>query len=210
MGRPIDLTGQKFGRLTVIERADGYIGRNGKPRRRWLCECDCGERTLATTQDLRKGDKKSCGCLKRELSVSMNTKHGDKGKRLYRIWIAMKRRCANPGNTDYHRYGGRGVSVCDSWRTDYKAFRTWALENGYNDSLTIDRIDVDGNYEPNNCRWVTMKMQSNNRSSNVTYTYNGETHNIREWADIIGVPYSTLYMRLRNGWSVDKALSLHK
>lgn len=207
MGAPLELAGMRFGRLLVTERAENRTTSGGKPRTAWICVCDCGNQIIATTSDLRAGDVRSCGCLQRDLQIKRATKHGGKGTRLYGIWKAMRRRCNDKSSGDYERYGGRGISVCDEWENDFAEFRSWAINNGYDDNLTIDRVDTDGNYTPQNCRWVDMKTQCNNRSSNRNITYEGETHTIKEWSDITGISYSTLYMRLRNGWSIECALA---
>ena len=155
-----DLTGQKFGRLTVVERAENTP--QGKAR--WLCKCECGGTTVATKSDLDLGKVKSCGCLRKETTAELGriASHNGTGTRLYRIWSSMKQRCKYEHHKCFFRYGGRGITVCNTWEENFAAFRDWALENGYADNLTLDRIDVNGNYEPSNCRWVTMKTQQNN------------------------------------------------
>lgn len=127
--------------------------------------------------------------------------------RLYGIWVNMKSRCYNPNVKAYPRYGGRGITICDEWKDNYKAFDTWARANGYREDLTIDRIDVDGNYEPSNCRWLTREEQNQNRRDNVYLELNGESHCITEWARITGIGQSVLSNRLKRGWSVEKALT---
>lgn len=206
MGKPLDLQGCRFGRLKIVSQAANKIMPNGDSRRAWFCECDCGNTIVVTTRDLQKGDVKSCGCLKREVDKKRNYLHGEHGSHLHNVWVAMRRRCANKKNADYHRYGGRGISVCAEWQDDYIAFRDWAISNGYSSSLTIDRIDVNGDYSPENCRWVTMKDQCNNRSNNAIICSNGISHTISEWAEIVNLPYTTLYMRFRNGWDAERAL----
>lgn len=167
-----DLTGMRFGRLTVLQRCseeDDYVSPNtGRRIHRWLCKCDCGELTKVIAEQLTRGRTKSCGCLRQEKLESGNVVHGHRKDRLYHVWSNMLNRCHNENTPDYYYYGARGIKVCDEWRYDYMAFRKWAYENGYDDTAekgkcTIDRIDVNGIYEPSNCRWVDMAVQSRNR-----------------------------------------------
>ena len=132
--------------------------------------------------------------------------HGGRYTRLYNIWLNMKQRCSNPKASHYEYYGGKGVSVCEEWKKSFSTFRDWALSNGYEDGLTIDRIESDKDYCPENCRWVTHLQQMSNTTRNVMLTYQGETHSLSEWSRIVGVPYGTLKSRLRYGWSVERML----
>ena len=159
MSRVTDLTGREFGRLTVIQRS----GSNKDGRATWLCICECGETVVKTGKLLLNGHCRSCGCGEYENRVNNVTSHRLSNTRLYNIWKAMKQRCYYPKHKDYHNYGARGIVVCDEWRDDFKAFYDWALSHGYREDLTIDRIEVDGNYEPSNCRWATWRDQRLNQ-----------------------------------------------
>lgn len=167
----IDLTGKRFGNVSVISRAENATS-GKKKETMWLCRCDaCGKEFTTRSRTLLHGNIKSCGCLRLECAVEgaikANTKHGATHHRgttkLYNIWLRMKDRCRNPNSSNYKYYGGRGISVCEEWRHDFAAFRDWALANGYQEGLSIDRIDVNGNYCPENCRWITMAEQQRNK-----------------------------------------------
>ena len=180
--RTIDETGNRYGRLTVVCRA----GSNKKGIAKWLCECDCGSKTVVLGTKLRRGETKSCGCFEQETRVRnghkrMQTTHGMSRSRLYGVWSGMKKRCNNPSHPHYKDYGGRGISVCDEWVDDFGAFAEWALSHGYNESAskggcTLDRIDPDGDYCPENCRFADMVVQQNNRRdrSNDVQIYLGQ------------------------------------
>ena len=168
MTKMIDLTGERYGRLTVIERAQNT--KSGRVA--WLCKCDCGKITAASSNDLRRGKTISCGCLKKEKSAKHCIEdfktHGETNSRLFRVWANIKKRCNNPHYKGFKDYGGRGISICEEWNNDYCTFKEWAITNGYDETAprgkcTIDRIDNNGNYEPNNCRWVDMKVQNRNK-----------------------------------------------
>lgn len=158
--KKIDLTGAKFGRLTVI--AESPVKTRNKVS--WICKCDCGNTTQPIPgNSLRSGNTKSCGCIHAEGLRQRLTVHGLTGTRLYRIWQGMLRRCDNPKRKDYKDYGARGIAVCDEWKNSFQVFHDWALSNGYEEHLTIDRKDVDDNYCPQNCRWATRTEQVHNR-----------------------------------------------
>lgn len=208
MTRLIDLTGEKFGRLTVIckaERPSHIITKSTY----WLCKCDCGNETVVLASSLKGGKSKSCGCYNLEKIKQRNTKHGLRNTVLYNSWRAMKERCYNKNFKQYKDYGGRGISVCGEWlnkENGFTNFYNWAIANNYKDGLSIDRIDVNGNYDPSNCRWATRKEQNNNARRNHLIEYNGETHTVAEWAEIKNLTKAALYHRLQRGWSIKKAL----
>lgn len=170
-----DRVGERFGRLVVIERADDYAAPNGNRHVCWKCKCDCGNETAVDACLLATGHTKSCGCLKKEKLTAGNVKHGGRYDRLYKVLANMKNRCYNASSDDYKYYGGRGIKICDEWLNSYEAFKAWAISSGYDENAkhgdcTIDRIDVNGNYEPSNCRWVSMAVQSKNRRNVISKT----------------------------------------
>lgn len=208
MGQAKDLTGQRFGRLTAISAEKDKEGR----RYIWTCLCDCGNYTKATTVSLTHGLKKSCGCIQRDILYERNEKHGHSRERLYNVWKGMRSRCRNPHHKSYFKYGGRGIDVCHEW-DDYEAFRQWALSNGYQEDAkygicTLDRVDVNKGYAPDNCRWVDELTQANNTRVNRLLTYNGKTQTVAEWSRELEISLHILYARLNAlGWSVEKTLS---
>ena len=213
MGAKLDLKGQRFGRLTVIK-----FHHSDEKDRYWECKCDCGNIILCTTRRLRSNNTKSCGCLQKE-TASKNSKESAKYggesssqyQRLFRIYRAMIHRCYNKNDSCYNYYGGRGVSVCDEWKNDYFTFKKWALDNGYNDKLTIDRLDHNGNYEPNNCKWATWTEQQNNKSNNKYLTYKGETKTLAQWCRELNLNYARTKARLNTcDISVEDAFELPK
>lgn len=208
MSKFIDLTGQRFNRWVALS----YEG-----DARWLCKCDCGTIKKVHRSHLKSGKSKSCGCLSREIasnSICMRNKtHGlyESNLRLYNIWHSIKQRCYYDKNINYRNYGGRGITLCDEWLNNFKSFYDWAMKNGYDKNAprgkcTIDRIDVNGNYEPNNCRWVTQKQQSRNKRTNRFITCNGETKTIADWCEEKGLCHTTICDRLKAGYSEEQAI----
>ncbi len=205
-----DLTGQRFGRLVVMYQNGFRYKPSGQRTVLWHCKCDCGVEKDIPSSTLRNGRSRSCGCLNSDLASERSYRHGGctngKLEGIYKIWRDMKGRCYQKSNNRYNIYGGRGIKVCKEW-LDYSAFREWALANGYKAGLSIDRIDVNGDYCPENCRWATDTEQANNRRSNHFITAFGKTKTIAEWAKEFDLKYSTLYARLsKNGWSIEKAV----
>ena len=202
--KKLNITGKRFGKLVAIKT----IGKNKNGGYMWQCKCDCGNEITASVGNLNNGHTKSCGCLRADRCKTNFTKHGLESTRLYDIWRDMRLRCYDERNISYNRYGGRGITICDEWKEDVKAFYDWAIKNGYNDGLTIERIDNDGNYSPENCRWATVKEQANNRRSNVLVTHKGKTQTMKEWANEVGTPYKVVWARMQKlGWSVERALT---
>ncbi len=207
MGLKYDLTGQRFGRLVVLSRAmkDELPDKNLYSQVFWKCQCDCGNVKFVSSGHLRDGHTKSCGCLHDENARTVGKTHGMTHTRLHAIWSNMVQRCTNPKNTKYKDYGARGIHVCSEWR-DFAVFCEWAYNNGYQQDLTIDRIDVDGNYCPENCRWATNFEQMRNMTVNHWITYKGETHILADWVKILGDKGPSFKSRILRGWSAEKAM----
>lgn len=190
-----DLTGQRFGRLTVIGLDD-----RGTRKTYFFCKCDCGAVKSIRSDSLLAGAIRSCGCMKREqdrVNLEANHSHKMSKTRPYEIWQGMKKRCYNEHDARYDRYGGRGITVCDEWKEDFPAFYDWAINNGYADNLTIDRIDNDKGYSPSNCRWASAKEQSRNRSTNIKIKIGNATKTLKEWCEIFELDYATIQMRYK-------------
>ena len=207
MSKQIDMIGRKFGRLTVIERAEDHILPCGQHQRMWKCSCDCGNTTTVSGHALRSGTTQSCGCYKMDVLMDRNIKYRHQNRRLFKIWYAMVHRCTDPTAPHFDRYGGRGIGVCDEWM-DFDAFADWSLTHEYADNLTIDRIDNDAGYSPDNCRWASRKTQANNRGTCRAIGLNGTAKTIMQWSEETGIAYGTLYGRLAKGWRVEDALSV--
>lgn len=195
-----DLTGKRFGNLTVIE----YLGRKNH-QNYWKCRCDCGNVVCCYHYNLTRGTSTSCGCLRSYYARQVRNCHGEATTRLYKEWGRLRNRCYNKNSHDYNRYGGRGIKVCDEWDT-FWPFREWALANGYTDELSLDRIDVDGDYCPENCRWITMSEQQSNKRTNVFIEYNGKKQTVAQWAKELGILKETIMWRWRAGWEPEQCL----
>lgn len=206
IGNFIDLTGMKIGRLYIKE----YLG-----EKKWLCLCDCGNEKIINGNSLRKKDAtKSCGCLAKELTVQRSIKHNKSNERIYRTWINMKQRCYNTQSHNYEEYGGRGIEICKEWMDDNNGFinfYSWAVENGYNNTLEIDRINVNGNYEPNNCRWITNLKQQRNKQDTIIINVDGKEIPLLDYLESINRlnDYGMIKTRITKGkMHIDDALSI--
>lgn len=189
--------------LTILHEVEG-----SDKNRAFKCRCECGNTTTVKLYLLRRGETKSCGCKKRNHLIDMNTSHGMSRSKLSAVWQAMKQRCLNSENQNFPYYGGRGIGICDDW-IQPEAFFKWAQENGYREGLSLERINVDGNYEPSNCKWVTMKVQNRNKRDNNVIEFRGERLCMQDWANRLGIERCTLDKRLKN-WSLEKALTTPK
>lgn len=174
-----NLVGLRFGRLFVESLVEDEASSSVPTR--YKCLCDCGNRVVVRGYNLKSGGTKSCGCLQKEVAANRFIVHGDTGSRLYVCWQHMIRRCEKESDHAFLNYGGRGISVCEEWHK-YESFKLWAESSGYADDLTLDRINVNGNYEPDNCRWLTLKEQQKNKRTNTYLEFNGEVKTIGEWA----------------------------
>lgn len=197
------LVGKRFGRLVVLEDLGSV--RTGKKsyRRNVKCLCDCGNTTIVARSHLVTGHTQSCGCYQRDIRIT----HGQSNSHLYHIWEQIKQRCCNPNDGGYANYGGRGIYLCDEWM-NFEPFATWSYQNGYNRKLSIDRIDNNDGYFPQNCRWADSYQQMNNTSRNVFIAYNGHKKTISQWSRATGINYRTLHNRIfRSGWPIERALT---
>lgn len=202
MGKILDLTGKRFGHLVALRKTDAKT----KKGVIWECICDCGKTHYVFASKLTSGHTSSCGCYAHIAVGDAHRKHGKRNTRLYNIWIKIKGRCNNPKNEAYENYGGRGIKIFHDWEIDFQSFYDWAIKNGYQDNLSIDRIDNNKGYSPDNCRWATAKIQSRNKRNNRYITAGGETHILEDWAKITGISKKTIHQRLKRGWSEEKSV----
>lgn len=199
-----NLKGLKFGRLYVVDE----YKRDKNKGIMWLCKCDCGKETIVRSYCLLSENTKSCGCLRNEESKKRSTIHNKSNSRIYYIWCGMKSRCYNKRNKAFKNYGGRGINICDYWKSSFLNFANWSENNGYNEKLTIERIDVNGNYEPNNCKWCTYKEQNNNRRNNHLIEFNGKIMTLNQWSEKTGIGRATILARIdRDNWDIKRALT---
>ena len=198
------LLGKKIGKLLVISYDDNMIRGKG---RKCICKCDCGNTYITWDRLIRYGNRQSCGCLE-AVRTQGTYRHGFSRKkskeRLYKTWANMKSRCNNPNTKSYSDYGGRGIKICDEWNNDFISFKNWALSNGYTDKLTIDRIDNNKGYYPENCRWVGKDIQGINKRNCINITYKGKTQTISQWSRETGINQATIKYRYSHGYSLEK------
>lgn len=204
-----DIVGKKFNRLTVL--SFDHKKPHPNPTKGYFyfykCQCECGNITVVKRERLISLETKSCGCYGKELRHSLLATKRELNYRLYRIWCGMKQRCYNPNNERYIHYGNKGISICSEWLENYDNFYNWAINNGYSEKLSIDRIDNNSNYEPSNCRWTNAKNQATNRTTTNFITYNNQTLSISEWSCKLGINRYTLDSRIERGWSIEKAFN---
>ena len=201
----IDLKGNTYGDLKVIDLAFDEAGK----KKKWLCECKCGEKTIVSGSNLRSGKTQRCKKCGLKVSASKRKVHGKTNTKLYNVWNTMLTRCHNPNSKSYNYYGRKGIVVCEEWH-EAKKFFEWAKNNGYKEGLEIDRINTEGNYCPNNCRWVKRLQNSNNKSNNKVLEHNGETKTLAEWARYFGVNYKNLSRNIIKGYSLIEAVNREK
>lgn len=205
-----ELIGKQYAHLLIIKE----IPTSKYEIRKVLCKCECGTEKIISLKDVLNGHTQSCGCYRKKVSAEKMTTHGMSDTRLYKVWRLMIQRCYDKNCSVYSRYGGRGITICDEWLNDFIAFYDWAYSHGYDEKAdymgcTLDRIDVNGNYYPENCRWANAITQCNNRTNNRKITFNGEIHTIAEWARKYNMNYTTLFCRLfKHGWTVEEALTI--
>ena len=209
-----DRIGEIVGRLKIVGYGEDQVSSSGRRHTMWVCECSCGNIVSVRSDSLNGKHTLSCGCYHKERvsapKQNVKVKHGESRERIYNIWYLMRYRCSVKDAAAYKNYGGRGITVCDEWNDSedgYFRFKEWARQNGYNNSLTIERIDVNLGYSPENCRWIPMDEQNANKRNNHILSYNGETKTLSEWSRITGIPMKTLHRRISLGWDTTRALT---
>ena len=199
--KALNLLNQKFHKLLVVEKV-----KNKSNKTMWRCLCDCGNEILVSTSNLRCNRVKSCGCLKIEKLINRSTTHNQRHTNLYEVWKSMKQRCFNPQNASYKNYGARGITVCNEWKNSFTSFYEWSILNGYNEGLTIDRINNNSSYCPKNCRWVDRKIQANNSRWNKHIIINGKDDTQANWLRFYNIPYYKYYKLIKSGLSESEAI----
>jgi hypothetical protein len=205
MREKINFAGMKIGKITIVSFVERKKGKSY-----WKCKCDCGNEFIGEVHNIKNRIERHGQNYCKKCRTQANITHGDSKKkdgktRLYSIWQGMRYRCEKEYASKYEYYGGRGIRVCQEWQ-DYSVFKEWALANGYNDNLTIDRINSDGNYEPSNCQWITRKEQANNTSQVNHFLYKGKSYTMAELSELTGISRITLDARLRKGWPIEKII----
>lgn len=206
MTKQKNLIGKRFGKLTVIAKGEP-INQHGTNLSTWICQCDCGVIKTIRQHNLLAGGSKSCGCGQMGGKYHIHNLHNSSKTRLYGIWQGIKQRCFNPKNKNYHNYGGRGITICEQWKDNFVCFQQWALSSGYEDNLTIDRIEVNGNYEPNNCRWLTRGEQQNNKRDTHRFNINGEILTIRDVSERYNIDLELIRHRISAGYTIEEILA---
>lgn len=189
----------EYNKLTLLHRLHNVK----KQHPRYLCICDCGNLYIGDIYDIKNGHTTSCGCARK----GINKTHGFRYTRQYEVWCGIKKRCYNSKSKSYKNYGGRGITMCDEWKNDFKAFYDWSIENGYKDNLSIDRIDVNGNYEPSNCRWVDRLTQANNKRDTRWVTFNSKTQSLSDWCRELNLNYRRCLYRLNHNYEVKEVFN---
>lgn len=204
-----DIVGEKFNRLLVLSFDHSKPHPNPTKGNFYFykCLCDCGNISIVRRERLINSETKSCGCYGKEVRRELLSTKRILSHRLYDIWHGMKNRCYNHRYKKYYCYGGRGIIICEEWKNNFNVFYNWAIKNGYKENLSIDRIDVNGNYEPSNCRWTNAKTQANNRTNNNIIFYNNQSHTLSEWSEILKINRSTLWYRIKRGWTIERAFT---
>lgn len=195
-----DLTGMVFGNLKVVK----IVGKKNR-NTLWLCRCECGKYVECYQYNIERGTSTSCGCLRSYYAKKTRSCHGESTGKFYKKWSSIKSRCYNKNTPSYKNYGGRGIKMCDEW-LDFWSFREWAYLNGYSEGLTLERIDVNGNYEPSNCKWIPMEEQANNKRNNSFIEYGGKKQTLSQWSKELGVGKEVLSYRYRAGWTPEECL----
>lgn len=202
----VNLVGKRYGRLLVVSKSNSHNGHT-----RWLCKCDCGNECIVHGTSLKTGNTTSCGCYKRENAKKLYSTVRQNDKHLYAVWNGIKQRCNNKNNSSYHNYGGRGIKMDKTWANNYKSFYDWAISSGYESGKQIDRIDNNGNYEPQNCRFVDQEIQANNKRNVKLYTLNGVAKSLPQWCREYNLDYYLVRQRVcKLGWDIADALSKPK